>query len=80
MYPLLTVNLKHLRDNIRTVTRLCAERGIRVTGVTKCFAGDPVIARVLLEEGIGILGDSRVDNLERLAVLGAYWAIPGLTT
>ena len=76
MYPLLTINLGHLRENVRTMKRLCGEHGIRITGITKCFTGDPKIARIYLEEGLGILGDSRVDNLERLSGLEAEkWLI-----
>lgn len=76
MYPLLTVNLGHLRENVRTLVRLCGEHGICITGVTKCFTGDPRIARIYLEEGIERLGDSRVDNLERMAGLpGEKWLI-----
>ena len=76
MYPLLTINLGHLRENVRTMKRLCGEHGIRITGITKCFTGDPEIARIYLEEGLEILGDSRVDNLERLAGLKAEkWLI-----
>lgn len=75
-YPSLTVNLPHLRKNVRTVRRLCEDRGIGITAVTKVFEADPVIAKVLVEEGMTILGDSRVDNLERLAELNAEkWLI-----
>ena len=52
MYPLLTVNLDHLRQNVRTMRELCAQHGIEITAVTKVFRGDPAIARVLVEEGI----------------------------
>lgn len=66
MYPLLTVNLSHLRENVRVLRSLCREHGIMITSVTKVFRGDPKIARVLVEEGITMLGDARVDNLERM--------------
>lgn len=76
MYPLLTVNLAHLRQNVRTMRSLCAEHGINITAVTKVFRGDPEIARVLVEEGITMLGDSRVDNLARLKEIKAEkWLI-----
>lgn len=58
-YPSLTVNLPHLRKNVRTVRRLCEERGIGITAVTKVFEADPVIAKVLVEEGMTILGRHR---------------------
>ena len=76
MYPLLTVNLQHLRENVRVLRALCAEHAIEITGVTKVFRGDPVIAKILVEEGITRLGDSRVDNLKRLQGLSAEkWLI-----
>ena len=76
MYPLLTVDIPHLRENVRTLRALCEARGIQITAVTKVFRGDPVIARVLVEEGITMLGDARVDNLERMRDIEAEkWLI-----
>ncbi|MBR2782863.1 MAG: alanine/ornithine racemase family PLP-dependent enzyme [Firmicutes bacterium] len=76
MYPLLTVDLGHLRKNVNIVCGLCAARGISVTAVTKVFRGDPRIARVLVEEGLTMLGDSRVRNLARLdGVAAEKWLI-----
>ena len=76
MYPLLTVDLDHLRQNVRTVRGLCASHGVSVTAVTKVFRADPRIAEVLVEEGMSMLGDSRVDNLARLEGLNAEkWLI-----
>ena len=63
-YPSLTINLPHLRNNVRVIRELCESRGIHITAVTKVFEGDPRIAQVLVEEGLTTLGDSRVDNLE----------------
>ena len=75
-YPSLTVNLPHLRKNVRVVRELCESRGIRITAVTKVFEADPKIAKVLVEEGLTTLGDSRVDNLERLKDIEAEkWLI-----
>jgi len=76
MYPLLTVNLPHLRENVRIIRSLCREHGIMITSVTKVFRADPVIAKVLVEEGMTMLGDARVDNLERLQDIEAEkWLI-----
>lgn len=49
MYPRLRINLAHLRRNVQTLSRLCAQHGIRMTGVTKVFRGDPVIADILVQ-------------------------------
>lgn len=76
MYPRVTVNRAHLAENVRVVKALCGEYGIRITGVTKVFGGDPEIARIYIENGITMLGDSRVDNLRRLELLKAEkWLI-----
>ena len=76
MYPLLTVDLGHLRQNVRTVRGLCAAHNIFVTSVTKVFRADRRIAEVLVEEGMTMLGDSRVDNLKNLEGLEAEkWLI-----
>ena len=76
MYPLLTVDLDHLRQNVRTVRGLCAAHDISVTAVTKVFRADRRIAEVLVEEGMTMLGDSRVDNLAKLDGMDAEkWLI-----
>ncbi|MFS0689286.1 alanine/ornithine racemase family PLP-dependent enzyme [Sporosarcina sp. 179-K 8C2 HS] len=76
MYPLVRVNKKHLLENVRTVTELCATRNIVVTGVTKVFGGDPEIAAVYVDGSITRLGDSRVGNLKLLKGLDAEkWLI-----
>lgn len=76
MYPRVLINLPHLRENVKVVKELCAQRGIQITGVTKVFRGDPRIAAAYLDGGLTMLGDSRVDNLKRLKDLPAEkWLI-----
>ena len=41
-------------------------KGVSITAVTKAFGGRPDIGRALLGAGVRSLGDSRVENLERL--------------
>lgn len=65
-YPRLDVHLNIIRNNARAVSKLCAEHGIAVTGVTKAFAGEPKIARAFMDAGILRLGDSRIENLKKL--------------
>ena len=75
-YPSLTIHLPHLRNNVHVIRELCESRGIQITAITKVFEGDPMIARVLVEEGMTMLGDSRVDNLEHMADIKAEkWLI-----
>lgn len=76
MYPRVIVDLDHLRHNVRTVKALCAQYGIRITGVTKVFRADPIIAKAYVDAGLTMLGDSRVANLKRLEGLAAEkWLI-----
>lgn len=64
--PHVGIDLAKVERNARTVTRLCAEHGIAVTGVTKGTCGAPEVARAMLRGGVGSIGDSRVENLARL--------------
>ena len=76
MYPCIKINLEHLGENVRVVTKLCHNYGIEVTGVTKMFRADPRIASVYLENGIKRLGDARLENLKKLVGLKAEkWLI-----
>ena len=64
MYPKLRINLSHIRENAAVITDICARHGVRVLGITKVVSGDPVIACAMIEGGITMTGDSRVENLK----------------
>jgi len=68
--PRLEIDLAKLAGNVRKITEIYGRKGISVAGVTKGVCGDPKIARVFLENGIGMLADSRLANLERLRLAG----------
>jgi predicted amino acid racemase len=60
----LTVDLGKVRENARTVVdRL---RGMSVVGVTKVTCGSPQVARAMLAGGAKAIGESRLENAERL--------------
>jgi len=61
--PTVRVDLDAIRENARTV---CSRVDGRVVGVTKAVAGDPAVARAMLDGGVDGIGDSRVLNLERV--------------
>lgn len=65
-YPCLKINLLKLENNCRIINDRCARSGISVVGVSKCVLGDIRIAEVFLKTGIGIIGDSRLKNLQKL--------------
>ena len=65
MYPRVTVDLQKIAHNVRGMISLCGSYGIDIVGVTKVFAGEKQIARVMYENGLKMLGDSRVSNIKK---------------
>ncbi len=62
--PRLLVDLKAIGCNARTVTGLCAQKGISVAGVVKGACGALPVARAVLEGGCKQLASSRLSQLE----------------
>ena len=65
-YPRLEISLDKITHNTQVVAGICNRQGIRVAGVTKVFCGDPEIAGAMVDGGIDILADSRLENLKKL--------------
>lgn len=66
-YPKLMIDLKKIEKNTLKMVKRCKERGVEVAGVTKMVCGNEIIGRTLVEAGIEILADSRIENLERMS-------------
>jgi len=66
--PTVSVDLKKVRENARCVVDHLP--GIDVVGVTKGTCGSPQVARALLGGGAKALGESRLENAERLRAAG----------
>ncbi len=64
--PRLEFDLAKVEANAGTLVDRCAKRGISVTGITKVLRGLPALASTLTLAGVAALGDSRIDNLERI--------------
>ncbi len=84
-YPLIKVDLNKIEHNARTLVSACAELNIEVVGVVKACLGSIEVAEAMMEAGVGLIGDSRLQNLEKLKVLDAplmmlrqpmFWEIP----
>lgn len=70
--PRLEIDLAKIAANARILVERLGRRGISVTGVTKAALGCPAIASTLLEAGVRGIGDSRIENIERMrAALGS---------
>ncbi|AOT70485.1 ornithine racemase Orr [Geosporobacter ferrireducens] len=68
-YPRLEIDLKKIRHNARELFTQCSKAGIHIAAVTKVFCGEAKIAQVLVEEGITMLADSRMQNIKKLSNL-----------
>jgi predicted amino acid racemase len=64
----LTIDLDKVADNTRRVVD--ALGGLHVVGVTKVTCGSPGVGRALLAGGAQALGESRLENAERLRAAG----------
>ena len=68
--PYLTIDLKKIEHNSRTIVTLCNDHGINVSGVTKVVCGNPEVARAILRGGVKTIADSRLENIERMQQAG----------
>ncbi len=68
--PYLTIDLDKIAHNARVITGLCRDHGIAVTGVTKGVCGQPEVAVAMLRGGVGAIGESRFENIDRLRAAG----------
>jgi predicted amino acid racemase len=64
--PRLEIDLEKIYHNAHTLVKRLADRGISVTGITKATLGSPEIANTLLQAGVSLIGDSRIENIEAM--------------
>ena len=68
--PRLEVDLGRIGHNARELVERARLRKLSVTAVTKAMLGCPALARALRSAGASALGDSRVENIERMRDAG----------
>jgi predicted amino acid racemase len=68
--PYVTIDLHKIERNARTVVDLCCRHGIAVVGVTKCTCGHPEVAQAMLRGGVVGIGESQLENIQRLKTHG----------
>ena len=64
--PRIEINLAKIAHNAAKLVELYGSKHIGLMGVTKTVCGAPEIATVLLEQGIHILADSKLLNLQKM--------------
>jgi predicted amino acid racemase len=68
--PRLEIHLDRISRNAEALVERLSPLGIAVCGVTKATLGSPKVARELLAAGASSLGESRIENIERLRQAG----------
>ena len=68
--PRLEIDLQKISYNAKTLVDRLSSHGIKVTGVTKATLGSPEVAEALINAGVSALGDSRIENIERMRGAG----------
>jgi len=68
--PRIEMNLEKIAHNAKALKELYGSKGIDVIGVTKVVCGDPYIAKALVKSGIGIIADSRIENIRKMRNAG----------
>jgi predicted amino acid racemase len=66
----ITVDLARIAENARRV--VAALPGVDIVGVTKVTCGSPEVARAMLAGGVSALGESRLENVQRLRDAGVH--------
>lgn len=64
--PRLDIYLDKIRNNSENIKALCSKHGIKVVGITKGCCAITEIGQAMIDGGIDILGDSRIENLKGL--------------
>ncbi len=63
-YPRILIDLEKIGSNTQEIRNLCKD--IQIVGVTKLVLGEPKIAKIFLENGINMIGDSRLKNIVKM--------------
>jgi len=70
MYPSIEINLKKLKENSKTIVKMCEDNFITSRFfVSKVFSGDKTIVNSLQDCGFTSIADSRIDNLKNFQAL-----------
>ncbi|NHN33247.1 alanine/ornithine racemase family PLP-dependent enzyme [Paenibacillus agricola] len=72
MTPRIEINLAKIAHNASKLLQLFGAKGIDIMGVTKVVCGNSMIAEVLIDSGIHMLADSKLENLKKMRDAGIH--------
>lgn len=67
--PRLEIYPDRIEHNTRAIVTLCHEKGISVAGVTKVTCAHLAVVHALVNAGVDMLADSRLENLQAIRAL-----------
>ena len=70
MTPRIEISLSEIRDNAHTLSKLYAQKGISLMGVSKAVLGEPSIVEAMIQGEIKFIADSRIENIEKMRNAG----------
>lgn len=65
-FPRLIINTKKIKDNTKTLVKLAKDNGIDIVGVTKAFCANEEVVRAMVDGGVKLLADARIENIKKL--------------
>lgn len=68
--PRLEIFVDRIAENARALIGQCADHSIKVAAVTKVLNAHPALLRALMQAGVTMIADSRIDNLKRVTESG----------
>ena len=68
--PRIDIDIGKIAHNIQQLKALYGSKGIEIIGVTKVIGGNPILADILVQNGIQILADSRIENIFKMQKAG----------
>jgi predicted amino acid racemase len=68
--PYISISLEKIEHNAKIITDLCKLYDVSVAGITKGTLGNPKVAEAMIRGGVKWIGESRLDNIERLKLGG----------
>ena len=68
--PRIEISLTKIRDNARILSELYGQQGISLMGVSKAVLGEPSIVEAMIQGGVRLIADSRIENIQKMKQAG----------
>ncbi len=69
VYPKVIIDLTKFRHNLRHMLDMSHNLGLTVMAVSKVFCADKELVKIMIEEEVDYIADSRIDNLKTINTL-----------